>query len=129
MLEQQGIELAERNLMDQALEKLNLAITICDRYASAYNNRAQVYRILKRNSDAIHDLNSAIKWASNIKILGMAYTQRAILYKELGDIDNSNNDFLNGAKYGNPIAKSHISNNPYAKLCSTMVELASKNNE
>ena len=126
LLEKEAIGLAERNLLDQSLDKLNMAISICDRYASAYNNRAQVFRLLKRSADAMHDLNAAIKWSPNKQILGMAYTQRAILYREMGDLNNSENDFLNGAKYGNQIAKTHVSNNPYAKLCSTMVAMASK---
>lgn len=125
--EKDAVQLAEKNLFDQALEKLNLAIERCDRYASAYNNRAQVLRILKRTSEALNDLNAAIKWSPNTKILGMAYTQRAILYKEMGDIEKANNDFMSGAKFGNSIAKTHVSNNPYAKLCSTMVALASQN--
>jgi tetratricopeptide (TPR) repeat protein len=126
-LEADAVQLVEKNLMDQALDKLNLAIMMCDRYASAYNNRAQVLRIMKRTSEALNDLNTAIQWSPNTKILGMAYTQRAILYKELGNLENANNDFMNGAKFGNPIAKTYVSNNPYAKLCSTMVALASQN--
>ena len=125
-LEKEAIDFAEKKLFDQSLKKLNDAIYICDRYASAYNNRAQVLRLLGRSLDAVDDLNSAIKWSPNTQILGMAYTQRAIIYKELGEIEKSNDDFLNGAKYGNTIAKKQVSDNPYAKLCSTMVELASK---
>jgi hypothetical protein len=89
--------------------------------ASLYNNRAQIYRLQKRFQNALNDLDLAIKYAPTSDLLGTAYTQRAVLKKELGDVVGSNQDFELGAKYGHPLAKSQISNNPYAKLCNSIV--------
>jgi hypothetical protein len=56
------------------------------------------------------------------KILKQAYTQRAIIRKQQGDITGSRQDFEMGAKLGNPIAKNFaVSENPYAKMCNQVM--------
>lgn len=56
------------------------------------------------------------------KILKQAYTQRAIIRKQTGDLEGSRKDFSVGAKLGNPIARSiAVSENPYAKMCNQVM--------
>lgn len=47
--EKQGVMFAESDRMDQALEMFSKAIDCSPMWASAYNNRAQALRLLKRN--------------------------------------------------------------------------------
>ena len=47
--EKQGVILAESGTLDQALDMFEKAIASSPTWASAYNNRAQALRLLKRN--------------------------------------------------------------------------------
>lgn len=47
--EKQGVIFAESGRMDQALEMFGKAVDCSPMWASAYNNRAQALRLLKRN--------------------------------------------------------------------------------
>ncbi|KAG2180964.1 hypothetical protein INT43_008546, partial [Umbelopsis isabellina] len=122
-LENEGVRLAEEQKLDEALDKLSQAITICDYYASIYNNRAQVYRLKGDIDSALEDLNEAMKHGvGQPKILRQAYTQRAIIRKQKGDLDGAQADFERGAKFGNPIAKNiSVNENPYAKMCNQIM--------
>ncbi|KAJ3058487.1 Tetratricopeptide repeat protein 36, partial [Quaeritorhiza haematococci] len=116
-IEVEALDLAERkNDLDGTIEKLSEAIGVCPVYASAYNNRAQAYRMKGETDLALQDLELAIQHGvRNNNILKQAYTQRAIIKKQKGDIAGSEADFAQGAKYGNQIAKAVVRNNPYAK--------------
>ncbi|KAI9021625.1 hypothetical protein CLU79DRAFT_752506 [Phycomyces nitens] len=122
-LEKEAVKLAEKNETDGALELLNKCIDMEPAYGSAYNNRAQLYRMLHKNNEALDDLNKVISLAEGQpKILKQAYTQRAILKRQNGDIMGSKEDFAIGAKYGNPIARNiTIQDNPYAKMCNQVM--------
>ncbi|TPX54695.1 hypothetical protein PhCBS80983_g05834 [Powellomyces hirtus] len=121
-LEQEAVVLAEKDAVDASLEKLNECIRLEPTYASAYNNRAQAYRLKGDTTKALDDLKLAIEHgAGNPPILKQAYTQRAIVRKELGDEAGSESDFAQGARYGNEIAKAAVKNNPYAKMCNAIV--------
>ncbi|KAG2227146.1 hypothetical protein INT45_003876 [Circinella minor] len=122
-IEQQAIEHANNGQLKDALNILNTCISREPTYAPAYNNRAQVYRLLKDNEAALKDLNSAVEKANGQNwILRQAYTQRAILKKQMGDKDGSLEDFQLGAKHGSPIAREiAVSENPYAKMCNQAV--------
>ncbi|KAI9270763.1 hypothetical protein BDA99DRAFT_502630 [Phascolomyces articulosus] len=121
--EQEAIELANNGKLKDALNALNTCISREPAYAPAYNNRAQVNRLLKDNDAALKDLDSAIEKANGQNwILRQAYTQRAILKKQMGDKDGSLEDFQLGAKHGSPIAREiAVSENPYAKMCNQAV--------
>jgi tetratricopeptide (TPR) repeat protein len=96
-LETQGVKLAEENKLDEALDKLSQAIKICDYYASVYNNRAQVYRLKNDLASAVTDLEQAMKYGvGQPKVLRQAYTQRAIIRKQQGDIEGAQADFERG---------------------------------
>lgn len=46
-LEHEGIKLADKERFEESLELFFKAIQICSENPSPYNNRAQVYRLLK----------------------------------------------------------------------------------
>lgn len=48
-LEIEGVELTEKAQFDGALEKFNAAIEIAPKRPSPYNNRAQLFRFLKKD--------------------------------------------------------------------------------
>lgn len=52
-LEKKGVALAESGAIDEALEIFNSAIELSPNWSSAYNNRAQALRLLKRNEGNI----------------------------------------------------------------------------
>ena len=121
-LEKKAVDQADKDKnWEGALETLNEVILKCPTYASGYNNRAQVNRLLKRHKDAELDLGRAIEFATTRELLGKAYTQRAILRQLSGDSAGAEKDYQSGAQFGNEIAKQKIASNPFAKLCNAMV--------
>ncbi|KAJ1854393.1 hypothetical protein GGH12_004550 [Coemansia sp. RSA 1822] len=124
----QAIAAAEQGQVDDAIRQLTDIIVEYPSYASAYNNRAQAYRLQSASSSmVIADLDCAIKCAHDNQTLGQAYTQKAIVLKALGNQDDAFFNFSQGAKCGNSVAKTAASKeNPYAKLCGQMVSQAMK---
>jgi tetratricopeptide (TPR) repeat protein len=123
-LEKQAVQAAEKNDLDQALNLFNECITIEPNYASAYNNRAQLYRMQNEVEKAIADLDKVIGdvGTGQPKVLRQAYTQRAILKRQQGDLSASREDFEMGAKLGNPVARNiAVKENPYAKMCNQVM--------
>lgn len=95
--------------------------------ASAYNNRAQVFRILDKDDEALLDIENAIELGttgSSRNVLKQAYTQRAVIKKKQGDKYGADRDFAMGAQHGNEIAKGMVRQNPFAKLCNRIVSEA-----
>ncbi|KAJ2497510.1 hypothetical protein GGH96_005047 [Coemansia sp. RSA 1972] len=123
-----AVAAAERGKVDEAIKQLTDIIVEYPSYASAYNNRAQAYRLQDASSSmVIADLDCAIKCAYEDQTLGQAYTQKAIVLKALGNQDDAFYNFSQGAKCGNSVAKTAASKeNPYAKLCGQMVSQAMK---
>ncbi|KAJ3368318.1 Tetratricopeptide repeat protein 36 [Kappamyces sp. JEL0680] len=122
-LETDAVSLAEEKRYQQALELLTRAIDQCPTYASAYNNRAQTYRLMNLTKEALLDIEKAIELGGP-STLKQAYTQRAIIKKSLGDQTGSDEDFAKGAQFGNDTAKAMVKENPYAKLCNQMISEA-----
>ncbi|KAI7868954.1 hypothetical protein BDF14DRAFT_1789720 [Spinellus fusiger] len=122
-MEEEAVANAEKNNTDAALSLLSECIRIEPTYASAYNNRAQVYRMMNKEDLALEDLNKVIEIAQDQpKVLRQAYTQRAILKRHQGDLQGSQQDFAKGARYGNPIARNIlVQENPYAKMCNQVM--------
>jgi tetratricopeptide (TPR) repeat protein len=54
--EKQGVIFAESGKMDEALKMFNNAIDSSPMWASAYNNRAQALRLLKRNEGLFNNI-------------------------------------------------------------------------
>ncbi|KAJ3133801.1 Tetratricopeptide repeat protein 36 [Physocladia obscura] len=121
-LEKQGVLLAESGDVAAAERVFGEAIILAPYSASARNNRAQARRMLGNLTGARDDLDAAIEATDDAAVLRMAYTQRAIVRKNLGDRDGADADLLQGARYGNILAKAALKDaNPYAKMCSAMV--------
>eukprot|EP01134_Creolimax_fragrantissima_P002355 CFRG2355T1 len=121
--EMEAIKLAESGKLQEAYDMLTKVVESISTYASAYNNRAQVLRLLKREDDALEDLNKAIIYSEGKgRVAENAYVQRGALYK-LRRLDNeARDDFQKAADLGNIKAKEElVLMNPYAKMCNQML--------
>ncbi|KAJ3258359.1 hypothetical protein HK103_003647 [Boothiomyces macroporosus] len=58
----EAVDAAQKEDYPKALELLDSAISMHSTYASAFNNRAQVYRILGEEDKALQDIEVAIKY-------------------------------------------------------------------
>ena len=125
-LEVQAVRAAEEGDMDTSLQLINLAIDTAPDYASPYNNRAQLYRLMGRTEEAISDLDTAIELCGGVgRSAEMAYTQRGLLLKLQGQDDRAWRDFKNAADLGGAFAKSIlVQTNPLAALCNRMLKEA-----
>ncbi|KAI9334748.1 hypothetical protein BDR26DRAFT_776478, partial [Obelidium mucronatum] len=123
-LEKKGVEAAEQNELDLAVQHFSACVDMWPWYPSAYNNRAQAWRMLGETKKAKEDVEESIKYAEgqgNEKVLKMAYAQSAVLKKNEGDLVGAEADLLKSARLGNEISKAAVKNNPYAKMCNAMV--------
>ncbi|RUS35199.1 hypothetical protein BC938DRAFT_474274 [Jimgerdemannia flammicorona] len=125
-MEKRGVQLAEQGKLPESIEAFSEAIAACEHYASAYNNRAQAYRLLGEVDNAMDDVTKAITYgqgdAKILRQMKKAYTQRAILRRNAGDIEGSLADFERGARHGNVVAKAvAVNENPYAKMCNNIL--------
>ncbi|KAJ1931955.1 hypothetical protein FBU59_006535, partial [Linderina macrospora] len=69
--EVQAIKTAESGDIAGAITALSAIISDCPQYASAYNNRAQAYRLEGKDDLALQDLDGAIEHGAG-EILGQA---------------------------------------------------------
>ncbi|KAI8366917.1 hypothetical protein BD560DRAFT_436038 [Blakeslea trispora] len=125
LMEKEAVLSVERDQdTDKALSILNQCIEAEKNYASAYNNRAQIYRMSNKLDEALQDLNYVIEdvGEGQPKILRQAYTQRAVIKRQQGDVLGSRKDFEIGARLGNPLARQiAVNENPYAKMCNQVM--------
>lgn len=109
-----------------AKQLLDKVIATCPTYSSAYNNRAQLYRLLGDRDLALADANEAIRHARQKyrpSVLRLALCQRGILRREGGHPEEAFNDFEEAGKLGLEDArKMAVACNPYAKLCNSIVQ-------
>ncbi|XP_057380508.1 tetratricopeptide repeat protein 36-like isoform X2 [Daphnia carinata] len=127
--EKQGVIFAESGRMDQALEMFGKAVECSPMWASAYNNRAQAFRLLKRNEEAMKDLDMAIQLSNGKgKAACQAYCQRAMLNHYTGNEELAFKDWECASNLGSNFAKNQlIQKNPYAALCNKMLYDVFKN--
>ncbi|XP_065655836.1 tetratricopeptide repeat protein 36-like [Hydra vulgaris] len=125
-IELEAVKLAQAQNFEESLKLFNQLINETPSYASAYNNRAQLYRILGKTDLAMEDLNKTIIISeSKGFIASQAFVQRAILFKVNGDDENALIDFKSAAELGNQFAKNQlVALNPYAALCNKMLSEA-----
>lgn len=147
--ELRAIQLAESGDLHQARTLLTSLTLSHPDYASAFNNLAQVLRMLTAPPDEIlNALSRAIALAApastgtavsprQANLLGQAYTQRgAMLYtlfmkegaegaaREKLELAASK-DFYEGGRYGNEVGREMaVRTNPYARLCGAIVREA-----
>jgi tetratricopeptide (TPR) repeat protein len=65
----EGVVLSEKGLLAEAIDKFSEAIRLCERFPSAYNNRAQARQLLREIDLAMEDLNVAIRLSDGIDTL------------------------------------------------------------
>jgi len=115
--------------IDETIKQLTEAIDLVPNYASAYNNRAQAYRLKENYEAALNDLNkaidlsvSAMKTTNNGQqrekertVLKQALAQRVAVKKKQGDLAGSEEDRKWLAELTTP-------DNYYAKLCNETIQ-------
>lgn len=146
VLEKMAILREQQGQLNEALEILDQIIAQEPKYASAYNNRAQVKRI--SNADwktIVSDLESAIALAlpekptnrvskMQAQVLRNSYGQLSAIYLQQSKMgENTQRSWqlqmkasdmmVEASKYGEQIALTLAASlNPYAKLCGNMME-------
>jgi len=121
--EKRGVVFAESGDIDSALEMFNMAVSASPTWPSAYNNRAQALRLLRRDEDAMNDLHEAIRLSNGEgKAATQALCQRAMLYQISHRNEDAKSDWTQAANLGCQFAKNQLAQmNPYAALCNKML--------
>ena len=142
-----AVRLDKAGRTQEAYDLISGIIEEAPMYASAYNNRAQLNRLLhpEDTQAAIEDLNTAITLARPMKedgvisqmqadVLRNAYGQLAAIYVRKSQLSHdlttswqmqtrASDMMVHAAEYGEEIANSVAASlNPYAKLCGSMLE-------
>ncbi|TGZ82478.1 hypothetical protein EX30DRAFT_339761 [Ascodesmis nigricans] len=133
-IERRAIAAAESSSPNEAFTLLSELIASHPHYASAYNNRAQLRRMLSHSTeDVLADLDLAIGHASpkiamdpvssaQARVLKNAYTQRGAVLDTTGKEKEAHSDMEMAARYGSDVARQWlVAKNPYARLCGQMV--------
>ncbi|CCX31759.1 hypothetical protein FPQ18DRAFT_401416 [Pyronema domesticum] len=133
-LEHSAIEISLTN-PSLALEPFNTLLVAYPLYASGYNNRAQLKRILKHPSaDIKRDLQLAIKIATGTivdneiskcmqKVLQNAWSQMGIVFMAENDTEKAVQAWMEGAKYESTWCRRMAArHNPVARLCGMIVK-------
>ncbi|XP_026988433.2 tetratricopeptide repeat protein 36 [Tachysurus fulvidraco] len=122
-LEMKGVSAAESGDLKTALSHFDQAIQILPKRASAYNNRAQVKRLLGDTESAIEDLEQAIVLSKGRgRTACQALVQRGLLFRLAHRDDDARADFERAAALGSMFARQQaIILNPYAALCNRML--------
>jgi tetratricopeptide (TPR) repeat protein len=134
--ERRAISLAETSPAE-ALRLFDELLVSHQQYASGYNNRAQLRRILSHPSAEVKaDLDKAISLARprtklepvsmlQAKVLSNAYTQLGAVLLREGKEEEAGAVFREGARYGGDVARSMaVKLNPVARLCGAIVKEA-----
>jgi tetratricopeptide (TPR) repeat protein len=134
--ERRAISLAETSPAE-ALRLFDELLASHQQYASGYNNRAQLLRILSRPSEEVKaDLDKAISLARprstlepvsmlQAKVLSNAYTQLGAVLLREGKEEEAGAVFQQGGRYGGDVARSMaVKLNPVARLCGAIVKEA-----
>ncbi|XP_015110967.1 tetratricopeptide repeat protein 36 isoform X2 [Diachasma alloeum] len=119
-----GIETAEAGRIDEALRIFDEARERAPDDASILNDRAQALRLAGRISDALENLNEALRMTnSRGKVAGKALCQRGLLHRLAGREDQAKQDFQEAAKNGSTFARTQLVHlNPYAAMCNAMLK-------
>ena len=122
-LESDAVKAAEAEEFDKALTLFDQVIERQPQRAAAYNNRAQLYRLIGEINNAKSDLEAAIEKSGGVGSAAcQAFTQRAMIRRLEGDDDGCRADFAKAAELGSKFAKQQLVNlNPYAALCNQML--------
>jgi tetratricopeptide (TPR) repeat protein len=134
--ERRAITLAESS-PEEALSLFNELLKSHPQYASGYNNRAQLRRILCHPATAIKaDLEQAVFLAQpptklgpvstlQARVLSNAYTQLGAVLLHEGKEEEAGAVFQEGARYGGEVARTMaVKLNPVARLCGAIIKEA-----
>ena len=125
--ELEAIQLAESTKdYGRAKQILDQVIACCPTYASAYNNRAQLLRLMGEREAALADLNEAIRRAEQSRrpsVQRLALCQRGIVHREGGRTEEAFHDFEAAGRLGlNDARRMAVACNPYATLCNSIMQ-------
>ncbi|KFB47261.1 AGAP010928-PA-like protein [Anopheles sinensis] len=122
-LEIEAIALAGDAKLAEALELLGKSIEAAPERPAPWNNRAQVYCLLGKETEALQDIEEALKLSNGSGRTGCrALCQRGILKRKSNDVDGARQDFEQAAKLGSKFARTQlIELNPFAALCNQML--------
>ncbi|KAJ0176817.1 hypothetical protein K1T71_007996 [Dendrolimus kikuchii] len=120
----QGVKLAEEGNLEEALQILTKGVEIAPERAAAYNDRAQLLRLMQKDADAMKDIDRALQLTEGKlgRARALALCQRGVLLRKQGKDDDARTVFTEAAKLGSSFAKKQVVElNPYAALCNQML--------
>lgn len=124
-IESDAIKLVEKRDYDAALVKMTEAVNKFPEHPSPLNNRAQIYRLMRKDEEAMADLNDAIKlkpMGEYPLVMRRAHMQRGLLLMASNDNAGAKADFEAALALGQTDAGKFITRcNPYAALCNAMI--------
>lgn len=127
-----AIRAAKAGQLEDAVQQLTQIIEKYPSYSSAFNNRAQVYRLLHLFDEAKNDLDKAISLCElpdgsiiNKHVAKQSYAQRGFLYKIHFKEENvATGDLNKAASLGETLSAIEV--NPVRTLCANMVSIMMK---
>jgi len=119
----EGVAAARRGDKAAALAAFGAAVAAAPQWAAPYNNRAQLYRLMRRDDEAIADLDHALALAGGRGSAAcQAALQRAMLHRLRGEDERARQLFGAAAELGSDFAKQQlVALNPMAALCNKML--------
>jgi len=119
----EGVEATEAGRQQEALAAFQQALQLEPSWGALYNNRAQLYRIMRRDEDAIADLDIALRLSCGKGSVGcQAAIQRAALHRLAGEEEQARQLYTAAAELGSSYAKQQlVAMNPMAALCNKML--------
>lgn len=131
-LETKAIQMAEMGDLNSALQLINDCINQHPNIPSLYNNRAQIYRLLKLNSKAESDLCKCLQIIDDDDemIKRLAHEQLGWILFVKGLNEEAQNQFELAALLGSEDAeKMRVRCNPFSELCNAMFRQAMQENK
>ncbi|XP_072948984.1 tetratricopeptide repeat protein 36 [Epargyreus clarus] len=128
----QGVQMAEAGKYQEALDLLNRGVEAAPERAAAYNDRAQLYRLMQKDDEAMADIDRAVLLTTGKKsrARALALCQRGVLLRKRGADDEARAAFGEAAKLGSGFAKKQVVElNPYAALCNQMLSQVMRGEE
>ncbi|XP_053609014.1 tetratricopeptide repeat protein 36 [Plodia interpunctella] len=123
-LSSEGVGLAEAGRLEEALETLTKGIQVAPDRAAGYNDRAQVFRLMEKDDEAMSDIDRALHLTEGkrSRARALALCQRGVLLRKRGADADARAAFTEAAKLGSGFAKKQVVElNPYAALCNQML--------
>ncbi|XP_013180763.1 PREDICTED: tetratricopeptide repeat protein 36 [Papilio xuthus] len=119
-----GAQLAEAGKLEEALEEMNKAVKAAPESPAAYNDRAQLLRLMLKDDEAMSDLDRALQLTAGqrCRARALALCQRGVVLRKRRADDEARAAFTEAATIGSSFAKKQVVEmNPYAALCNQML--------